>query len=245
VSRRAGFTLLEVLVSLALMAIIAALAFGTLSGTIQARDLLEENDEIDRVSRLVMDRLSREISLAFLTENVSAVNSYRTVFVGRDNDDEDQLWFATRSHRRTYYNTHECDQTEITLWLEEDPENKSRMVLLHREAPRIDNYPDKDGVILPLARNVTRFDVSYLDPEKNEWKTEWDTTGVDTPNRLPRAVQVVFGLAGPDPDDDDPDAFKEYAFVKTIILETAPELKRSLLSGGGSGGGGPAPWGGM
>ena len=58
------------------------------------------------------------------------------------------------------------------------------------------------------------------------------------------AVQVVFGLAGPDPDDDDPDAFKEYAFVKTIILETAPELKRSLLSGGGSGGGGPAPWGG-
>lgn len=182
-----------------------------------------------------MDRLGREISLAFLTSNVAAVASYRTVFVGRDSDEQDTIWFATRSHRRTYYNSHESDQTEITLWVEPDPEDRSRLVLLHREAPRIDNYPDKDGVILPLARNVTRFDISYLDPEKNEWKSEWDTTGADTPNRLPRAVQVVFGLSGPDPDSDDPKDRKEYPYVKTIILETAPEIKRSLLNGSSGG----------
>lgn len=232
-SGRGGFTLIELMVALAVLAMISVFTWQTLSGALNARDILAFEDEFDRTARATMGRIRREVSLAFLTQHIQAINSYRTVFVGRDDGETDQIWFATRSHRRTLAGSHESDQTEITLWCEPDPENSGRYMLLHREAPRIDHLPDKDGAIMPLARNVSRFDLRYLDPTNGEWQDEWDTQGAETPNRLPRAVQVVLTLLAEDPLDEDD--LVERSYITTIPIETASRLQRSATSSDGAG----------
>ena len=224
---RAGFTLIEVIVALGIMALIASMTWAAMAGTFSLRDYLDEQDSLDRSARVAISRLTRELSLAFLTENTTSYNTYRTVFVGEDNDDEDQLWFSTMSHRRAYRGTHECDQAEVTLFTDEDPEFSGRRVLLHRESPRVDNEPDQDGVVLPLATSVSRFDLRYLDPKTGEWRDDWDTQGTETPNRLPRAVQIVLTLVGPDPDDED--RVVEYPYVTTVLVARADRLSRTLL----------------
>lgn len=228
--QRRGFTLIEVIVALGIMVVIGTLAFSTLSSSVQLRDILEEDDVVARSARVALDRLTRELSLAYLTENTN-VNTFQTVFVGRDESDGESMWFATTSHRRTYRNSRESDLTEITLWLEDDPDSSTHSVLLHRESGLIDQFPDEGGAILPLARNVTRFQVFYLDNQTAEWLEEWDSTGVDTPNRLPRAVQIVLGLARPDPDD--PDDFIEQIFVRTVVIERGPPIVGGDLNPGG------------
>ncbi len=237
-SSRAGFTLIEVVIAIGVLAVIGILAFQTMASTLQARDWLEFQDDMDRSGRAAMERLQREFGLAYLTPNMAAQNSYRTVFVGKDDSDTDQAWFATRSHRRTKANSKESDQTEITIWCEPDPENRNRSVLLHRESQRIDQYPDKDGVIMPLARDVGRFDLRYLDSVNGEWQDQWDTQGAETPNRLPRAVQIVLTIVKEDPDDED--LLIERPYVATVMIEGAPPLQRSATasSGGASGGAG-------
>ncbi len=227
-SGRSGFTLIEIIISLGIMVLIASITWSTLASTIKMRDFLDEEDGVNRSSRVALDRISREISLAFLTSNTSAINTYQTVFIGRDDTDTDMVWFATMAHRRRTANTHECDQAEITLWTEDDPDHAGRVALLHRESQRIDEKPDEDGAINPIARNVTRFDLRYLDPETAEWKDEWDTTGTETPNRLPRAVEVVLSIMGPDPDD--PDEEIEHTFVRTVLLEAGGKMEQSLLN---------------
>ena len=227
---RSGFTLIELMVALAVFAGISVLTWQSMAGALSARDILAFEDEFDRTARTAMGRLRREISLAFLTPNVNAVNTYRTVFVGKDDSDCDSLWFASRSHRRTLAGSRESDQTEITLWCENDPDHRGRSALLHRESQRIDHLPDKDGSIMPLARNVSRFDLRYLDPTNGEWQDEWDTQGAETPNRLPRAVEVVLTLIAEDPLDED--TLVERSFVSTIVLETATPLQRSATAGG-------------
>ena len=230
---RRGFTLIEVIVALGVMVVIATVAWSTMASTMKMRDYMEQEDEISRTARVAMTRITRNLSLAFLTDNTTAVNTYMTVFVGQDNDTADTVWFATKAHRRTYRDARECDQAEVTLFTDTDPDNPSRKVLLLRESPRIDQYPDRDGAVLPLATGVVRFDLRYLDPEIPEWKDEWDTTGAETPGRLPRAVEVVLTLMGPDPDD--PDAEVERPYVATVLIETSKEMKKSLLSGGQQG----------
>ncbi len=228
---RAGFTLIELMVALAVLSVISVFTWQTLSGSLNARDILAFEDEFDRTARATMGRIRREMSLAFLTPNITAVNSYKTVFTGKDDGETDRVWFATRSHRRTLAGSHESDQTEITLWCDDEPEHRGRYVLLHREAQRIDHLPDKDGAIMPLARNVSRFDLRYLDNTNGEWQDEWDTQGAETANRLPRAVQVVLTLLAEDPQDDD--RLVERSFLSTIIIETAPRLQRSATSSSG------------
>jgi type II secretory pathway component PulJ len=230
------------MVALAVLSMISVFTWQTLAGTLNARDNLSFDDELEKSARITLGRLRREISLAFLTESLTAINSYRTVFVGKDDGETDQIWFATRSHRRTLAGSRESDQTEITLWCEDDPEHRSRYVLLHREAQRIDHLPDKDGGIMPLARNVSRFDLRYLDHTNGEWQDEWDTLGAETPNRLPRAVQVVLTLLAEDPIDED--TLVERSYLTTIMVETAPRLQQSATAGGSGNRFNPAGMGG-
>ena len=229
-SFRSGFTLIELMVALAVLAMISVFTWQTLGGALNARDHLSFDDELEKTARTTLGRIRREISLAFLTPSITAVASYRTVFVGKDDGETDQIWFATRSHRRTLAGSRESDQTEITLGCDDDPEHRSRYVLLHREAQRIDHLPDKDGGIMPLARNVSRFDLRYLDHTNGEWQDEWDTQGAETPNRLPRAVQVVLTLLAEDPADED--TLVERSYLSTIMVETAPRLQQSATAGG-------------
>jgi len=240
-SGRAGFTLIEVVVALAIMLVIGTLTWSTMAGTLQMRDIMEDQDATARSARVALDRIARELEVAFLTENTGAVNTYQTVFVGKDESDVDMLWFATLTHQRRYANSRECDQTEITVWGEQDPDHPGEMVLLHREAPRIDQEPDQDGAIAPLARRVSRFELRYMDPESAEWTDEWDSTGIEQTGRLPRAVQIVLGLNAPDPEDDDEESVVERLYVRTVMLETADQIEKSLLnSNSGSSGGGLA-----
>jgi type II secretory pathway pseudopilin PulG len=224
----------EVLIAVAVLAIIAAVVFETMAGTIRARNYLDQEDQIARTARTALARFSREVSLAFLTSNSQAVNTYKTVFIGKDDDITDTLWLATRSHRRAYQGAQESDQTEVTWWTEEDPQSEGRLILLHREAPRIDHEPDKGGKVLPLARDVVRFDLRYLD-QNNEWKESWDSTGAEQNGRLPRAVELVLVLAAPDPEDEEKTV--ERSFVQTVLIEGASPLERSALSSDGGGGG--------
>ncbi|MDP2314458.1 MAG: type II secretion system protein GspJ [Pseudomonadota bacterium] len=221
---RAGFTLIEVVVALAVFALIASLTFGTISSALNTRDILEADDTVNQSARIAISRIRRDLSLAYLTTNTSAVNTYQTVFVAQDGN-PDRLWFASLAHQRLYRGARESDQTEITYWTEDDPDTDGAMVLLRREGPRIDNYPERDGSIAPLAYDVKAFTIRYLDPQTNEWREEWDTLGADTPNRLPRAAEVTLTLLAPDPEDAEKTV--ERTWATTVMLEFAARLTRS------------------
>lgn len=234
-SFRRGLTLIEIIVALAIMAMIGAISAGTLATSIEALDAIEEAGGSTRTARIAMRRITRALELTHLTKNKGAINTYQTVFVGKDDGDEDLLWFSTLAHHRKIRDSRQCDQSEITLFLEEDPDQDDANVLFIREAPRIDQYPDKGGRPMPLARGVTRFDLRYLDGVSGEWKDEWDTNSVETPYRLPRAVQIVLELTSPDPNSDDDDDFVTSSYVRTVMLAMAAPQTRSIFAKGNNG----------
>ena len=164
------------------------------------------------------------------------MDTYQTIFVGKDDGDTDQLWFTTMSHKRKYYGAREGDQAEVTLWVEDGPEDKGN-VLMIRQMGRIDNEPDRGGTVSPLVENVVQFNLRYLDSETNEWRDDWDSTGVETANKLPRVVEIALQIEIEDPDF--PSEKRSKTFMKTVILELATPLKTdpTMTVGGGIGGG--------
>ena len=244
---RKGLTLMEVMVSLALLAGIGTVVYSALGMSFIARDAYAADDAVQTAGQAAMSRIARELQLAWLTDNFMAINTYRTVFIGEDSDPVDKIWFSSLSHHRIYRDARECDQTEITLWAEDDPTEQGDYVLLHREAPRVDQEPDEDGEILPLAYGVKRLDFKYLDPSTNEWVNEWNSVEGGAPGTigtggvvagsagsgsgsLPRAVRVILVLEGPDPEQ--PDKTREVPFVTTVMLEYANLIHRSALATG-------------
>lgn len=244
---RRGMTLIEVLVAISILLVMSAVIFESLRNSILFHNLLSSRDETIRTARATIGKITRDLQLAYLTPNRTAVNSYQTVFVG-DDDEPSRLFFSSLNHQRLYLDSRECDQTEITVWAEQAPEGHGKgYILYHREAPRIDQYPDEQGVIWPLAYNVRTFRMRYLDQVSGEWKTEWDTRSPETPYRLPRAVELGLVLIAPDPEDPTGEQTVDVPFLSTVVLEyaermpsTDPLMAAAAAAGGTTGGTAPA-----
>lgn len=227
---RAGLTLVEVMVAIAILLLMMVMTTAVLANALTVRQILEDRDTTTRSARVALGTIRRQLQLAYLTELQSANFSYQTVFVGIDGS-TDSLYFATRGHQRLYRDSRESDQAEVTLWAEPGRGSDSRgYVLYHRESARVDEEPDEDGRVLPLATHVRSFELRFLDGQQDEWRDEWDSRSPDYANRLPRAVQVGLVLIGVDPAN--PERTVDLPFFTTVLLAYADPLPRLDLGVG-------------
>ena len=168
--------------------------------------------------------LRRDLQQAFLTQQLAAANTYRTVFVATE---DGELFFATRANKRMYRDGRESDQAEITVWLEDMPDSTPGNVLYVRRAPQIDEEPAEGGAVYPVAYNVESLTLRLLDPRNAEWRTEWDSRSADYAGTLPRGVE--FALVTWVPDPKAPGEYQKQAQKMTVLLEFADPVVRGAV----------------
>ncbi|MEI7704632.1 MAG: prepilin-type N-terminal cleavage/methylation domain-containing protein [Deltaproteobacteria bacterium] len=194
-----GFTLVEVLIAMAITAVVGAMALGAFSRSAAARQTVEEQDERVGGARAALTRMAREVSGAFVSEHYDRAR-YRdrpTVFKGRDGGERDTLLFATMAHVRGIRDARESDQSVIEYSLDSDPDFPNEYALFRREKVRIDDEPDRGGVRSLLLHHVAGFDVEYWDWQKQEWLRDWSTAPGDR-TLLPPRVRMQLSMRMPD-----------------------------------------------
>ena len=195
-----GFTLIEVLVAMAILAAIAALIFGAFSGMKRSKEGIERVNDRHREGRLAMSRMVRELQSAYISGHqpiAPVAPVQKTVFKGTQGSPGDRIDFASFSHRRLLEDSRETDQAEISYFASTDPEKPGRVNLMRRMSPRIDMYPEKGGKTEILATDIDLFQVRYLDAATGQWQDRWDTTqATEQVGRLPLQVQLILVLNG-------------------------------------------------
>jgi len=190
-----GVTLIEVMVAMAILAIVSTLLYTGFTQTARNKKRVEDDSERNHEIRMGLERMARELSMAFVSaqENSSpALIVVKTAFVGKEEGAGSRIDFTSFSHQRLYRDAHESDQNELGYYVRNDPENTSEHVLVRREQQRIDDDPLEGGHAEILIKNVVKLELSFLDPLSGEWLASWDTTqGAMQPNRLPSQVRVA------------------------------------------------------
>lgn len=198
-SRVRGMTLIEMLVSMAILAFISVLVFASVDGMRRSRAGVDRISDRYREGRLAMSRISRELQSTYLSAHEPIDQSLRVVttsFVGDPGTPAARLDFNSFSHRRLRENLRESDQLEISYFGSEDPDKRG-VVDLARRAASPDEEPLEGGKVEVLATDIDLFDIEYLDPLTGIWRDEWDSTSViGEKGRLPLAVKVVLVLNG-------------------------------------------------
>lgn len=195
-----GMTLLEVLVSLGVLVMISLLIYGAFDSLSRGRKGEAMRVDRARQGRDAIDRITREISSAFLSmhqPNALALQTRQTGFIATNGSQFDRLDFSAFAHRRVERDSSESDQCEIGYFVVKDPDKEDKMDLVRREQAPIDTDIKRGGVVNVLAEDVERFDIRYLDPLSGTWSDTWDTSQLTAQlNRLPLEVQVVLELKG-------------------------------------------------
>ena len=194
-----GMTLLEVLISVGILALMSSLVYGAFDGMSKSRDGISKMSDRYSQGRTALARMTRELQSAFLSMHqplVSTLNVRTTAFVGRRGSPTDRLDFTSFAHRRLGRDAHESDQAEIGYFTARNPETGT-LELLRREAKYIDLEPTKGGIVNVLAEDIESLEFRYLDPLLGQWVETWDSTQpAGQPMRLPMQVRVALVLRG-------------------------------------------------
>ena len=190
-----GFTLIEVLLALAIFAFITTIMVGSFTQTARSKRAIQSAQERTHTVRVALTRMTREIEMAYLSssENMGLTNR-RTLLIGSTRADVDQLMFSTFAHQRLRAGAAESDTSVVSYFGERDPDDRRVLNLMRRETRRL-QAEDPNllvGESYVLCPDVARVKISYYDHKRKEWTTDWNTLNASGQQYLPTHIRVVL-----------------------------------------------------
>jgi general secretion pathway protein J len=192
---RRGFTLIEVITAIGITAFIGVVIGVTFSTTIANKDVIEGQAERYRMLRTAMNRMTREIGAAYVSDRYDP-KRYRdafdrpTNFVGA----RDKLMFTSLSHQRLYADAKESDQAVIEYQVKRSPDRKvrDREDLVRREKVILEERMERGGTEDILFEGIKKIEFQYWNSERKQWEDEWDTRRSERRTILPTRVKITL-----------------------------------------------------
>src|SRR5215510_12943419 len=175
-----GFTLVEVLLAVSLVAMMAALVFGSLYVTMSAIDSARANSVNEQIVRSTLRVMTDELSVSVArpTGPWMGINSQ---FDGRP---ADSVAFLTMGQFRGAESAKDSELVRIVYTREGDR-------LLRFVRRNLYSLTDESVEQIELATNVKGFNIRYYDGKDNVWLDEWDGKG--RPG-IPKAILIELTL---------------------------------------------------
>lgn len=198
--RRRAFTLIEVVLAVAILAMVMALSYQVLNANLTAADRVEKVLRRIETGPAVLAAIERDFRCV-----LNAQDNPNPTFVGKQGSggsDEDQVDFLTT---RDVYDSEKqkvCDYGETGFRMERNADGPDLgfYTLYRRSDPLIDTEPLKGGTLVPIYTRVKRFNLRYFDG--NEWKEEWDNKQA---NAYPKMVEITLEIGYDDGEEKNPE----------------------------------------
>lgn len=193
--RPRGFTLVEVVIAIAITAFIGAVIGVSFNATIVNKEVVESQAERYRMLRTAMGRMVREIGAAYVSDRYDS-KRYRDAFDRPTNfiGSRDKLLFSSMAHQRLYADAKESDQmvVEYEVRASPDPKAKGRSDLVRREKTLLEERMDRGGTEDSLFEGAKKIEFQYWNSERKQWEDEWDTRRAERKSILPSRVKITL-----------------------------------------------------
>lgn len=239
--RRAGFTLLEVVIAVSLLALMLTFVYESLSNTLRTREAITEELEAPKIETAILDELMRDLRFIYYRPGLLPADAG---FWGRsrtvNGSDGDRMDFLTcRDSRRAL-----LEDTNQTLmnsplvevgWACRPSDTYDRMLeLWRREDYFVDDDPTDGGMFDLVYDKLRSFDLRYYKPgeerdESDNGLEEWDTK---TTHRLPYAIvlNMKYDVAPPPPGDRGRQPPPAKSVRRIILLKPAQSVAPDATS---------------
>jgi type II secretion system protein J len=199
---RGGFTLVEMLVAVAIVAFMTVMIYGVVAAAIRSHQAMEEILEGTEAPPALLNVIRQDIESAFVPDGQP---SY---FLGVDKagafGPADELDFV--SSATVYGRAGENEEAafhpinEVGYRLMPNPNDRDYWVLYRRQDYFVDDAPTKGGTLVELYDRVRTFSVEYWDGRT--WIPSWDSSRAQ--GKLPAAVRVEIGMVSGPPESAPP-----------------------------------------
>jgi len=196
-----GLTLLEVMIASAVMVMMMALAWRTISNASDSRRTFERYEQRNHELRMAMSRVVADFEAAYLSKNEDPNASHpRTMLIAKSGSKVPDIRFSTLGHRVLWADANESAQTVIQYLAHNDPEHAGVIDWIRREQRRESNLPPEEepAEYDVLVHDIKTVKIEFWNWKNLEWQDFWDTTQSDgqrgwLPSRVRITVTVAMG----------------------------------------------------
>lgn len=118
--RRDGFTLIEIMLALAIFGLVTVTLYGTFARTLRSKELAERRADVTRLGRAAIGRMADEIGSAYYPANLPGTAIFRILKSGTEDDPLDSLVFTALSARPAGADGRGTDQRMIAYFFPRD-----------------------------------------------------------------------------------------------------------------------------
>ena len=203
-NRQAGMTLMEIMIAIAILAIMMSLAWKTIANTSDSKKVFERYEERNHELRMALGRIVTDFESAYISRNEDPAASHpRTMFIAKSGSKIPQISFSTMGHRVLWSDANESEQTVITYLAHDSREHPGETDLVREERRRPSNQPPEEepAEYDVLCRNIGKLELKFWNWKNLEWQDTWDTTQSDGQRGwLPTRVRITLTVKGQDHD---------------------------------------------
>ena len=228
--RHAGFTLVEILISIGILALVIASIFSTWTAILRASKSGQSAAAAVQRIRIVVRLLEDSLSSA---QSFSANLGYYGFMA--ENGNEASLSFVAKLSQAFPRSGRfgDLDMRRLTFSLQSGPDGGRQLVL--RQTPLVmDIDEDEREHPIVLAKNVKEFSMQFWDNRLNDWVDEWKQT-----NQLPRLINITLRLADTSRALSPVEEISRTVSIPSVAVQPMWQVPRMMGPGGQPPGTGP------
>ncbi len=205
-----GFTLMEVMLAMVILAMMMGLIYGTFFSALESKRIVETAQERYHRLRVFNKRLGEELAGAFISDayrskagaqppDVLRTEDMRYYFLGEDGGPYDRLSFTTNAGRPRARKA-QGDLVQVSYYTEAEEGSELRTLYREEKPITMTEARPESGRTGALFRNVKRFDLAFVNRgTEKEYLDGWDSGSTLYDEQYmnpPRAVEVELVLSG-------------------------------------------------
>lgn len=209
--RSGGFTLVELMLAVLILAIMMSIVYGVVVSTVSAARRIEEVTASSEVGPAILTRIRADLEAAMLPPKEGEF--FLGTKQGGGGEGRDRLDFI--SSEVAYGSENDIEEprfhciNEVGYQVQDSRKDTNAAVLYRREDFFIDADPLKGGHLIEMYDRVRSLSFRYYDGE--DWKPEWSSKAK---KGLPKAVEIELKILVTDRDNP----AKEQTFKTTVML---------------------------
>ena len=190
-----GFTLLEILIAIAILALVVSSLYGAYSGTLDTTEMVESIRDVDQVARLALMQMVNDFKSLYFQkaqgEDTESPYSFGGVMEA-EGEGGAIVAFATTS-RLDFDMTFPSQRiNRVSYIMEKQPDNEKLYRLVRKELPFADLPGEREEVSVEIADGVESLSLTYFNGEGQQF-SQWDSKAEGL---LPRLVYIRLKMAG-------------------------------------------------
>ncbi len=209
-----GFTLIEVVIAIAILSIIGTVTYSALTQIIRSKNTLDDRRELNAVAYSVLNRMIRELQLSYSgigllprpdetdgkqkPSNINMSGEPKTMSNGKHGDSI--RFLALEGGQYLPDGGTHSGLVQIMYRVEENPEKIDSeiqsYILVREETPLIRPFEKAFSKVMnfPIVDSLVGLELRYFDPESESWLAEWN---IENKFGLPNQIEIKIELLSP------------------------------------------------